>query len=129
MTDLITFLGTTFKSFTNLPPVLARHVCLQTCKHLADCLHSMILSPDVKAVSRGALDQFNLDLMQCELFASSRPVEGFDDATLPMTFAHIRQLLDLVMNEDWTTYLAERNQRSSRYVRVTSQSAATLLEK
>lgn len=29
ITDLINFLSTTFQSFTNLPPVLARHVCLQ----------------------------------------------------------------------------------------------------
>ncbi|CAD5229233.1 unnamed protein product [Bursaphelenchus okinawaensis] len=129
ITDMINFLSTTFKSFTNLPVVLARHVCLQTCKFVADRLYSMLLSPDFKYISKGALDQINLDLMQCELFASSRPVDGFDDATLPMTFAHIRQLLDLVMNEDWSTYLAERGQRNSKYVRVTSQNAATLLEK
>lgn len=89
----------------------------------------MLLSPDFKIISRGALDQFNLDLMQCELFASSRPVEGFDESTLAMTFAHIRQLLDLVMNEEWSTYLADRNQRNSKFVRVTTQNAATLLEK
>ncbi|CAD5234522.1 unnamed protein product [Bursaphelenchus xylophilus] len=129
ISDLINFLGTTFRSFTNLPTVLARHVCLQACKFLADRLYSTLLSPDFKCISRGALDQFNLDLMQCELFASSRPVDGFDDSTLPMTFAHIRQLLDLVMNEDWSTYLAERSQRNSKYVRVTTQSASTLLEK
>lgn len=40
--------------------------------------------------------------MQCEMFASQRPVSGLDDTTLLMTFAHLRQLLDLVMNADWT---------------------------
>lgn len=29
ITDLINFLNTTFTSFTNLPAVLARHVCMQ----------------------------------------------------------------------------------------------------
>lgn len=29
ITDIINFLNTTFISFTNLPSVLARHVCMQ----------------------------------------------------------------------------------------------------
>lgn len=50
----------------------------------------MLLSPDVKALSTGALEQFNLDVMQCEMFTARCPVAGFDDTTLPMTFAHLR---------------------------------------
>jgi len=127
--DLIKFLNTTFTAFTQLPSVLARHVCMQTCKYLADQMHNMLLSPDVKAISTGALEQFSLDVMQCEMFTAQCPVPGFDDATLSMTFAHVRQLLDLVMNADWTTYLAERGQNNSKYSRVKASSAAILLEK
>jgi hypothetical protein len=66
MTDLINFMQTTFVSFTNLPPVLARHVCMQLCKYLAQRLSALLLDPDTKAVSMGALEQFNLDVVQCE---------------------------------------------------------------
>lgn len=89
----------------------------------------MLLSSDVKSVSNGALEQFSLDVMQCEMFTAQCPVEGFENATLTMTFAHLRQLLDLVMNADWTTYLAERGQKNSKYMRVRASDAATLLEK
>uniref|UniRef100_A0A7E4VMA7 Exocyst complex component n=1 Tax=Panagrellus redivivus TaxID=6233 RepID=A0A7E4VMA7_PANRE len=127
--DLIKFLNTTFSSFTQLPSVLAKHVCMQTCKYLAEEMHSLLLSPDNKAVSPGALDQFSLDVMQCEMFTAQCPVDGFDDAILSMTFAHVRQLLDLVMNADWTTYLAERGHHNSKYARVKASDAAILLEK
>jgi hypothetical protein len=96
---------------------------------LADRLHSLLLSPDFKAISKGALEQFSLDVMQCEMYASKGPVSGFEDSTLQMTFAHLRQLLDLVMNSDWSVYLAETGQKDSRYVRVRTTDAATLLEK
>ncbi|KAI6173520.1 SEC-15 protein [Aphelenchoides besseyi] len=129
ITDLCSFLRTTFHSFTNLPPVLARHVCMQTCKYLADRLHSLLLSADYNTISKGALEQFSLDEMQCEDFAAKAPVGGFDESTLPMTFAHLRQLLDLVINEDWTTYLSNRNQPNFPYNRVKAIDAAMLLEK
>ena len=127
--DLIKFLNTTFTAFTQLPSILARHVCMQTCKYLADQLHSALLSPEVKAVSMGALDQFSLDVMQCEMFTAQCPVAGFDDATLSMTFAHLRQLLDLVMHADWSVYFAEQKKTNGKYARVKPADAATLLEK
>ncbi|KAL3089211.1 hypothetical protein niasHT_021155 [Heterodera trifolii] len=138
ITDLITFLNTTFVSFTNLPPVLARHVCMQTCKFLADRMSSMLLSSEHRSVSIGALEQFSLDVMQCELFTAQCPVPGFEDNALAITFAHLRQLLDLVMGPDWTTFFAERDEGNShrrggssgtKYARVKASSAAALLEK
>uniref|UniRef100_A0A915DUG0 Exocyst complex subunit Sec15 C-terminal domain-containing protein n=1 Tax=Ditylenchus dipsaci TaxID=166011 RepID=A0A915DUG0_9BILA len=77
-------------------------------------MHSMMLSPEVKC---------------CEFFTAQCPVAGFEDAALSITFAHLRQLLDLVMSNDWTTYLAERGQRTSKYSRVKASNAAVLLEK
>lgn len=62
----------------------------QTCKHLSSRLSDLLLSPDVKAISVGALEQFSLDVMQCEMFTARCPVAGFDHNTLPMTFAHLR---------------------------------------
>ncbi|WKX95838.1 hypothetical protein Q1695_012353 [Nippostrongylus brasiliensis] len=129
ISDLISYLSTTFLSFTNLPSVLARHVCMQTCKHLSSRLSDLLLSPDVRAISMGALEQFSLDVMQCEMFTARCPVAGFDHNTLPMTFAHLRQLLELVMSNDWTSYLAEYGQETGTYVRVNAATATLLLEK
>ncbi|KAL7074692.1 hypothetical protein ACQ4LE_005557 [Meloidogyne hapla] len=138
ISDMITFLTSTFINFTNLPNVLARHICMQACKFLADFLHSMLLSPKHKAISMGALEQFSLDVMQCELFAAQCPVPGFEDNALAITFAHLRQLLDLVMGPDWTTFFAERdapqqqrteNGGGAKYTRVKASNAAVLLEK
>ncbi|VDD94048.1 unnamed protein product [Enterobius vermicularis] len=129
ITDLIKFLETTFVSFNNLPPLLARHVCMQTCKYVANSLSEILLSPDSKTVSTGALDQFDLDVIQCELFTSRCPVAGFEDATLTMTFASLRQLLDLVMKADWPTYLADYGRETSKYARVPASSAIIILEK
>lgn len=91
----------------------------------------MVLSPDLKMISTGALQQFHLDLVQCEMFASQcSGIPGFEDAAaLTMTFSHVSQLLNLVIDNDWTTYLAERGQRKNKYSRVKASNAATLLEK
>lgn len=129
ITDLIKFLETTFVSFTNLPNLLARHVCMQTCKYLANRLTDLLLNTDLKTVSTGALDQFDLDVIQCELFASQCPVAGLEDGTLAMTFASLRQLLDLVMKSDWPTYLADYGKEESKYSRVKASHAIVLLEK
>ncbi len=41
----------------------------------------MILSENVKAVSNGALQQLDLDLVQCEQFAASEPIQGLEVTT------------------------------------------------
>lgn len=38
----------------------------------------MILNENVKAVSNGALQQLDLDLVQCEQFAASEPIQGLE---------------------------------------------------
>lgn len=45
---------------------------------MANSLSEILLSPDSKTVSTGALDQFDLDVIQCELFTSRCPVAGFE---------------------------------------------------
>lgn len=46
-----------------------------------------------------------------------------------MTFASLRQLLDLVMKADWPTYLADYGKEESKYSRVKASHAIVLLEK
>ncbi|KAJ4940289.1 hypothetical protein JOQ06_026598, partial [Pogonophryne albipinna] len=68
--DLINFLRSTFQVFTHLP---------------------MLLDTELKQISMGAIQQFNLDVIQCELFASSEPVPGFQGDTLQLAFIDLRQ--------------------------------------
>ncbi|XP_041937896.1 exocyst complex component 6 isoform X6 [Alosa alosa] len=127
--DLINFLRSTFQVFTHLPGKVAQTACMSACKHLASSLLQMLLDPDLKQISLGAIQQFNLDVIQCELFASSEPVPGFQGDTLQLAFIDLRQLLDLFMVWDWSTYLADYGQPTSKYLRVNPSTALALLEK
>ncbi|XP_064604031.1 exocyst complex component 6B-like [Liolophura sinensis] len=127
--DLIAFLQSTFMSFTNLPDKVAKTACMSSCKHISTSLMQFLLDNDMKQISMGALQQFNLDLMQCEQFAASEPVPGFNDGTLQLAFSDLRQLLDLFLNWDWSVYLADYGQPNHKYIRVTPHTAITILEK
>ncbi|KAM8923749.1 exocyst complex component 6 isoform 2-T2 [Pelodytes ibericus] len=137
--DLINFLRSTFQVFTNLPNnsndhgamsgKVAQTACMSACKHLSTSLTQMLLDSDLKQISMGAIQQFNLDVIQCELFASSDPVPGFQEDTLQLAFIDLRQLLDLFMVWDWSTYLADYGQPTSKYLRVNPSTALILLEK
>nr|XP_020638562.1 exocyst complex component 6 isoform X4 [Pogona vitticeps] len=137
--DLINFLRSTFQVFTHLPNnnndhaamsgKVAQTACMSACQHLSNSLMQMLLDNDLKQISMGAIQQFNLDVIQCELFASSEPVPGFHGETLQLAFIDLSQLLDLFMVWDWSTYLADYGQPSSKYLRVNPSTALALLEK
>ncbi|ELW66709.1 Exocyst complex component 6 [Tupaia chinensis] len=127
--DLINFLRSIFQVFTHLPGKVAQTACMSACQHLSLSLMQMLLDSELKQISMGAVQQFNLDVIQCELFASSEPVPGFQGDTLQLAFIDLRQLLDLFMVWDWSTYLADYGQPASKYLRVNPNTALTLLEK
>lgn len=127
--DLINFLRSTFQVFTHLPGKVAQTACMSACKHLSTSLMQMLLDSELRQISMGAIQQFNLDVIQCELFASSEPVPGFQGDTLQLAFIDLRQLLDLFMVWDWSTYLADYGQPNSKYLRVNPATALALLEK
>lgn len=129
VSDLIAFLKSTFEAFTNLPLKVAQTACHSACKHIASSLMNFLMEEEVKAISPGALEQFNLDLIQCELFASSEPVKGFEDGSLQLCFAELRQLMDLFTSWDWSTYFSDFGKQDSKYLRVNPQTAFNLLDK
>uniref|UniRef100_A0A8C7J9I6 Exocyst complex component n=1 Tax=Oncorhynchus kisutch TaxID=8019 RepID=A0A8C7J9I6_ONCKI len=65
--DLINFLRSTFQVFTHLPGKVAQTACMSACKHLSTSLMQMLLDSELKQISMGAVQQFNLDVIQCEL--------------------------------------------------------------
>ncbi|XP_027200998.2 exocyst complex component Sec15 isoform X2 [Dermatophagoides pteronyssinus] len=128
--DLMAFLKSTFEAFTNLPSKVAQTACLSACKFISSRLLNILLEDDIKSISHGFLQQFNLDLMQCEMFAGSEPVKEFEEGALQSCFAELRQTMDLFMEFDsWSTYFAEYGKNESRYLRVNPQTALILLEK
>ncbi|XP_010607911.1 exocyst complex component 6B isoform X3 [Fukomys damarensis] len=127
--DLIAFLRSTFAVFTHLPGKVAQTACMSACKHLATSLMQLLLEAEVRQLTLGALQQFNLDVRECEKFARSGPVPGFQEDTLQLAFIDLRQLLDLFIQWDWSTYLADYGQPNCKYLRVNPVTALTLLEK
>ncbi|KAM4536648.1 exocyst complex component 6B isoform 1-T1 [Odontesthes bonariensis] len=137
--DLITFLRSTFTVFTNLPgtPVdhatlpgkVAQTACMSTCKHISTSLMQLLLDPEVRQISMGALHQLNTDVRECESFARAGPVAGFQGDTLLLAFSDLRQLLDLFTQWDWSTYLADYGKPTCKYLRVNPHAALALLEK
>ncbi|XP_011143381.1 exocyst complex component 6B isoform X1 [Harpegnathos saltator] len=129
ITDLIAFLQSTFTCFTNLPDEVAQVACKSACSHIAKAILGILISEDVKQISMGALQQVNLDTIQCEQFAASEPVVGLPEGTLLQYFSQLRQLLDLFMSWDWPTYFHDYGHDSSKYNLVTPNMAVLLLEK
>ncbi|XP_052225229.1 exocyst complex component 6B-like isoform X1 [Dreissena polymorpha] len=134
--DLIAFLQSIFMSFTNLPGLtcypgekVAKTACMSACKHIANSLMSFLLDNNVTLMTTFALQQFNLDVHECEQFAASEPVPSFNDGTLQLAFADLRQLLDLFLHDDWSSYLADFGNPKAKYVRVKPQVAVSLMEK
>lgn len=129
ISDLIAWLKSTFQAFTNLPQRVAQGACMSACKHIAQSLRDMLLSDDVKSLSIGGLEQFNLDLIQCEVFAGSEPVKGFKEGDLQMAFAELRQLCDLFIYEDYSKFMSDMGKQQNKYLRVTTATALTVVDK
>ncbi|XP_041073945.1 exocyst complex component 6B isoform X4 [Polyodon spathula] len=129
LSDLIAFLCSTFTVFTHLPGKVAQTACMSACKHLSTSLLQLLLESEVKQISMGALQQFNIDVKECERFARSGPVPGFQGDTLLLAFIDLRQLLDLFIQWDWSTYLADYGRPTCKYLRVNPNTALALLEK
>jgi len=127
--DLIAFLNSVFLQFTNLPVKLAQRTCMSACQHLARALMEMLMDDNVKGISHGVLEQIDLDLIQCEMFAAKEPIKGLEEGILVMCFSDLRQLLDLFNSWDWSTYFADYGQESAKYSRVRPQTALSLLDK
>uniref|UniRef100_A0A673J342 Exocyst complex component n=1 Tax=Sinocyclocheilus rhinocerous TaxID=307959 RepID=A0A673J342_9TELE len=118
LSDLIAFLCSTFAVFTHLPGKVAQTACMSACKHLSTSLLQLLLEADVRQVSMGALQQFNVDVKdECVTFKSIPPA--------PSQW----RLLDLFTQWDWSTYLADYGRPTCKYLRVNPHTALALIEK
>lgn len=129
ITDMIAFLQSTFHSFSYLLPGVAQCACKKACEHIANKIYKLLLSDDVRQISTGALQQVSLDLMQCEVFAGTDPVPGLKDGEALRYFGEVRQLLDLLISEEWSTYLHDYGKAENRYNLVQPATIIIVLEK
>ncbi|WAR22183.1 EXOC6-like protein [Mya arenaria] len=102
---------------------------MSACKHIAGSLMGFLQDNSVTAMTMQALEQFSLDVKQCEEFAESSPVPGIEEGILKLAFADLRQLLHLFLTKDWSSYLADFGNAQAKYVRVKPQVAASIMEK
>uniref|UniRef100_A0A663DJK3 Exocyst complex component n=1 Tax=Aquila chrysaetos chrysaetos TaxID=223781 RepID=A0A663DJK3_AQUCH len=118
LVDLIGFLRSTFAVFTHLPGKVAQTACMSACKHLSTSLMQLLLEAET-------LNHLVFHVSLC----LSGPVPGFQGDTLQLAFIDLRQLLDLFIQWDWSTYLADYGQPTCKYLRVNPTTALILLEK
>ncbi|CAD6991134.1 unnamed protein product [Ceratitis capitata] len=129
ITDMISYLKSTFDNFAFKLPGIAQTACRRTCEHIANKIYDILFDEEVKQISTGALQQINLDLLQCEFFAASEPVPGLREGELSKYFLKNRQLLDLLIMEEWSTYLHDYGKQENRYHLVHPQTIIVILEK
>lgn len=129
ITDMIAFLQSTFQSFSYLLPGVAQGAYKKACQHISDSFYKLLLSDDVKQISTGALQQISFDLLQCEVFAGTEPVPGLKDGEALRYFAEVRQLLDLLISEEWSAYLHDYGKSENRYNLVQPSAIIVVLEK
>ncbi|KAH9286896.1 Exocyst complex component 6B [Echinococcus granulosus] len=129
MVDMMAWLSSTFTAFTHLPPKVAHTACISACKYIVKILQRILMGPEVKMVVEPALSQMLVDLAECDKFARSNPVPGIDKSILLLIFSELRQLLELVRNNDWSVFFANYGKTSGNpYERVTPAAAIALLE-
>lgn len=129
ITDMIAFLQSTFQSFSYLLPGVAQGAYKKACQHISGSFYKLLLSDDVKQISTGALQQISFDLLQCEVFAGTEPVPGQKDGEALRFFAEVRQLLDLLISEEWSAYLHDYGKAENRYNLVQPSTIIVVLEK
>lgn len=127
--DMIAFLKSTFQSFSYLLPGVAQAACKKACEHIAGSIYKLLLTDEVKQISTGAIQQISLDLMQCEFFALADPVPGLKEGVLSKYFLEVRQLLDLLILEEWSAYLHDYGKEENRYYLVQPATIIIVLEK
>lgn len=67
--------------------------------------------------------------MQCEVFAGTDPVPGLKADEASAYFAELRQLLDLLILEEWSIYLHDYGKDDNRYNLVQPRVIIAVLEK
>uniref|UniRef100_A0AAV2KL00 Exocyst complex subunit EXOC6/Sec15 C-terminal domain-containing protein n=1 Tax=Knipowitschia caucasica TaxID=637954 RepID=A0AAV2KL00_KNICA len=82
---------------------VAQTACMSACKHMSTSLLQLLLDPDLRQISLGALHQINTDVQECESFARSGPVAGFQGDTLLLAFSDLRQLSALIISKERTS--------------------------
>ncbi len=57
---------------------MAQTACISSCKHVAQALMNQMVNPEIKAINMGAIEQLNLDLLQCESKPNFQRIANFD---------------------------------------------------
>uniref|UniRef100_A0A3Q4BHF5 Exocyst complex subunit EXOC6/Sec15 C-terminal domain-containing protein n=1 Tax=Mola mola TaxID=94237 RepID=A0A3Q4BHF5_MOLML len=112
---------------------------MSACKHISTSLMQLLLDAEVRQISMGALHQIHTDIKECEserlpyffhqcfIQDPFSPLSFLPGDTLLLAFSDLRQLLDLFMQWDWSTYLADYGKPTCKYLRVNPHTALALM--
>uniref|UniRef100_A0A1I7TR36 Sec15 domain-containing protein n=1 Tax=Caenorhabditis tropicalis TaxID=1561998 RepID=A0A1I7TR36_9PELO len=89
---LLNLLAESFKNFKDVSTDLTKRVFTTAFEHIAYFLMEILMSPDILCISPGALEQFKLDVAECEYFASLCRVEGVNSEIFVMEFMELKHI-------------------------------------
>lgn len=142
LVELINYLRNIFNLLSGLPDASVATVGCQTaCQHSVFNMLELLMKVDsVDYITMGAINQFNMDLIHAESFLSSEIVDrllkpgGHRGGAVEMPIIkaileEIHQTIDLFLEWDWQSYIAEYGKPTARYHRVNPLTAVNVLEK
>ncbi|KAL7668736.1 hypothetical protein ACOME3_009427 [Neoechinorhynchus agilis] len=126
LVDLLNFLRSTFTSFEGMSSELRKTALVNTCRHISNSLLERLFDPDVRSISYASLEQLELDLIQCEQFVDE--MSHTVGQSVFESFAELRQLLDLAITKNWSSYFAEAGKNSDRFGHIDPKKALIIVE-
>jgi hypothetical protein len=100
----------------------------QILKHITADMRAILLNPSVTAVSVPALQMFETDVSQFEMYACQEmTIIKRDDAL--SVFSTLRQILEMFLKEEWGDFIQEYQGRNQKYPQVHPQDVQLLLKK
>lgn len=124
---VIAYLEVVFRSIRKMPYSVCQTAWMTACKQIANELQETFVHKS-SMITIGGVQQLKNDLGCYEDFLL-RQRDNTDPSTLLMAFSDIRQLTDLILLWDWSTYFHEYGKKDAKYNRVQPQTALCILEK
>eukprot|EP00045_Choanoeca_perplexa_P013903 m.159994 g.159994 ORF g.159994 m.159994 type:complete len:766 (+) comp16492_c0_seq23:100-2397(+) len=128
LVQMLSYLSTMFGSLRHMPTAVARAAYFNTCKYIGSQLLGLVSAPEIKKVNMNGIKSFAVDVATCEAYANDNQVVDQADQLFTDVFVHLRELVDVFLNEDWDKF-CEPNVRRQYYPHLKPEIALSWLEK
>eukprot|EP00730_Choanoeca_flexa_P020174 TRINITY_DN9864_c0_g1_i1.p1 TRINITY_DN9864_c0_g1~~TRINITY_DN9864_c0_g1_i1.p1 ORF type:complete len:771 (+),score=183.97 TRINITY_DN9864_c0_g1_i1:103-2415(+) len=128
LVQMLSYLSTMFASLKHMPMEVARVAYFNSCKYIGNRLLSLVSAPEIRKVNMNGIRSFAVDVATCEAYANNNQVVAESDQLFKDVFIHLRELVDVFLNEDWDRF-CEPNVRRQYYPHLKPEIALSWLEK